>query len=330
MRFDYKAQGLWAELNEEVETKLDLAKSASRARIFKGLSHALFEITQGLIKQFPHRKKIFYFKGQDPSHDLAMMALSREGCMVQALPLSTFDAPEEFVASIDKDALFILYSEDDPILGKKFPVEKLEKLLKEKKIFRVSASHHAFRFQDDYHGIDKEEVRVFSLKNNLALALLGERAKMTPLVVEGLPWREDAKETIFKELAEHKEQKKIILDFENQKPGDATPFFKEGDLRVFDRAILYWKDMDGWAFLSELGKELGIQFAEPGEDQRFETTSHSRWHDLRAMGWLKNHGLDAEQIRGLVIVDAGQITPKLAETFAKVRARILKQQGTTT
>ena len=327
MRFDFKAQGFWAELNEEIEARLNLAKSASRARIFKGLSHALFEITQGLIKQFPHRKKIFYFKGQDPSHDLAMMALAREGCMVQPLPLSALDAPAEFAATLDKDALFILYSEDDPILGKKFPVHELEKLLKDKKIFRIRASHHAFRFEDEYHNIDKEEVRVFSLKTNLALALLGERAKMTPLVVEGLPWHEDTKAAIFKELAEHKEQKKLILDFENQKPGDSTPFFKDGELRVFDRAVLYWKDMDGWAFLTELGKDLGIQFAEPGEDLRFETTSHSRWQDVRAMGWLKNHGLDAEQIRGLVIVDAAQIHPQLSKTFATVRARILKMQG---
>lgn len=328
MRFDFKAQGLWAELNEEIETRLDLAKSASRARIFKGLSHALFEITQGLIKQFPHRKKVYYFKGLDPSHDLAMMALAREGFAVNPLPFTVFDAPEEFVKTLDKEALFILYSEDDPILGKKFPVAELENLLKTQKIFRIRASHNTFRFQDEHHNIDKEEVRVFSMRTNLALALLGERAKMTPLVVEGLPWHASAKEQIFSEIQLKKESRDLILDFEKQKPGDATPFFANDDThRIFDRAVLYWKDMDGWAFLTELAKELSIELAPPGEDLRFESTSHSRWHDLRAMGWLKNHGLSAEQIRGLIIIDAAQIKPGLAEAFAKARARILKMQG---
>lgn len=328
MRFDFKAQGLWAELNEEIETRLDLAKSASRARVFKGLSHALFEITQGLIKQFPHRKKVYYFKGLDPSHDLAMMALSREGFAVQTLPFSTFDAPQQFVASLDKEALFILYSEDDPILGKKFPVAELEALLKTQKIFRVRASHNTFRFQDEHHNIDKEEVRVFSMRTNLALALLGERAKMTPLVVEGLPWHADVKEQIFSEIQLKKESRDLIVNFEKQHPGDSTPFFAVDDNnRIFDRAVVYWKDMDGWAFLSELAKELTIELAQPGEDLRFESTSHSRWNDLRAMGWLKNHALTAEQIRGLIIIDASQINETLIQAFAKTREKILKLQG---
>lgn len=328
MRFDFKAQGLWAELNEEIEAKLDLSKSAARARVFKGLSHALFEITQGLIKQFPHRKKVYYFKGLDPSHDLAMMALAREGFAVNPLPFTVFDTPEEFIKTLDKEALFILYSEDDPILGKKFPVANLENLLKTQKIFRIRASHNTFRFQDEHHNIDKEEVRVFSMRTNLALALLGERAKTTPLVVEGLPWNQEVKEQVFNELKLKKENRDLILNFEKQKPGDATAFFAADDSsRVFDRAVLYWNDMDGWAFLTELAKVLSIELAPPGEDLRFESTSHSRWHDLKAMGWLKNHGLSAEQVRGLVIIDAGQINPQLTDAFASARKKILKLQG---
>lgn len=323
MNIDFQTPGSWYDLNEAVTSKLGL--NSAEARIYHGVNHALSEITQGLVRQFPHKKKVFYFRYMDPFLEPHMVALAREGYSVTRLDLKEIEQPDSFIDKIDREALFVAYSEDDPLIGRSYPITSMEQALAESKAFRIRVSHAAHCYSTQPQDLDRHEIRVHSIHPQLCLGLLGSRARFGSLVAEGLSWDMSLLEELKGLMQAKSTFEARVKEFEQGRPGQSEIFFSDAN-RLWDRAVLYWPDMDGLALIHYLSKELGFELKAPGFEPRLETTSLSRWGGVKTMDWLTAQGLSPEQIRGLVMISADLINDELITKIKKVRGQVLQLQ----
>lgn len=324
MRWDYQPLGTWAQLNRHIDSVLGLKNTT--ARVYGGLHHALVEVTVGLTRLFPHKRKIYFLKGANPYFDGPMTGLAMEGFVATPFTLEQLASPQSFVESLDREVLLLVVSEDDPILGRINNLEPLKKALQDKRVFVVSLSHSAYRARPLPSTIERFEVQILSLTPQSSLALLGERAQVGSLVAEGQVWGDEVLLSIDNLKTPVVWDKNKVLNFEKKTPGQCHCPLVNESLRTFDRALLCWEDMDGLAVLDELSKELGISLNPPGQESRLETASLSRWGGVHTMDWLKTLGLNEKQIRGLVAISHELITEDLPKKVQLVRERILKMQ----
>lgn len=356
MFIDFRAPGAWSNLNDFVAERLGIDLDKNSVRVYQGAGHAVVEVALGLAKLLLNRKKIYYFKNMDPTFEPAIIALAKEGYQVTALELDKLSDPQSFVAGFGREELFILYSCDEPLLGRAYDVSALELALQTANIFKIRVSH-ARHFTDSSVVpqasvaspsvvpqqqataqpiiIDRNSALIYALRPTQAIALLGERAKIAALTSDQVV--HDCKFELgwFKEKspASHRE---LILNFENKQIADSKPYFSATDLRVYDRAAIYWLDIDGHAVIDRLAKKLGFQLQAPGFEDRLETTSLSRWGGVRTLDFYKNQPhatqkaeLVPNMMRGLVLISAKLLAevPDLEKHLVEVRASILKDQN---
>ncbi len=337
MHIDYRLSGQWWDLNETLTKVLGLPAEKVQVRAFKGLHAALCEITQALSIQFPHKKKAYYFKSMDPSLEGAMMALSRMGVQVEALDLSLLDstksggekAEEQWAEALSPETLAVVFSEDDPLLGRLYPVDEFEAHLLKRKIYALRISHSAYRLRPWPEELMRPQLRVYSAHPELALGLThGKLRFLTPLA-EGQNWQLDLSALNLPQPSKESENRPLVENFEASSVAGAQALWpKGGALRLYDRALVYWTDMDGEAVIRLLAESMGHSLQPPGQDRLMETASLSRWGGVKTMDWLKEQGLAPEVIRGLVILDQSLLKdPTLGEKLASVRQRIVKLQN---
>lgn len=326
MRLDFHVSGSWQAANSSLSSQLGLEGLKSEAKVYRGLHHALLEITQGLVKNFPTKKKIFCFKGQDPYLDGPLTELAKQGLPVLRLDLQKMSQPEQWLEQIDREALMVLYADDDPLLGRLFPTQALNEALADQRVFRVHISHANHFFRTSPHYVDRYEVKIMAVDSDSAVAVMGDKARVADLVAAGLYWPKESYLGLETKLSGQVPNQAAIEKFEQTLAGDFKPVFEKGSPRVFDRAAVYWTDLDGYAFIDALANRLGFELGPPGSENRLETPSLSRWGGVRTMDWLVQHGLDVNVIRGTVLVSAELVDENLPEHFSAVRQEILRRQ----
>ncbi len=333
MQIDFRLPREWAQANQSVAQYIT---GDIEPRLFQNMSAAVVETVFGLSQLYPLKKKVFFIKNANPLFDAAVMPLAKMGYLVTGLELSVLDDPTAFAGIVDRECLLILYSLDDPILGRAYPVEKLEAALKEKVIVQVRLSHNAHFFSSDgaladgdlINSIPRLAAHIYTLQPEGALALCGVRARFGVLVADQLAPPSERNFSWLKTPRQNAKQK--ILDFEKRKVAGAQPVFETALLRdggrVYDRAVVTWPDLDGHAVITRLAGRLNITLAEPGRENRLECTSLSRWGGVRTMDFLKTQGLSPEAIRGLVMIDADLLNAEFEKHLLAVRDSLLADQ----
>lgn len=343
MDIDFCQNDNWAKSNQEFLKSVGCDDDRISVGLHRGLSAALMETSIGLAKQFPFKKKVYYIKGIDPFFDKPMAWLAKDGFNLSPLKKEVLfkgvDSLKEELGEelLSKEVLFFLYPEDVSMIGQSFPVESLRKDLDESGITQVRVSHlrHRELGVESKLSLLSKEILITSMAADLSISLHGERAKVGPVFSELLTWTEEdlkrAQEQFTSIIKADKNQAEI-LSFESKKLAGACPHFDAGALRTYQSAVVYWKDMDGYAFIEELSSLLSLKLEPPGKETRLETTSLSRWGGAKTMGWLETLGLEPHQIRGLVLISPELISQnsgdnKFEEAFVKARQNILKLQG---
>ena len=320
MRIDYYLPGQWENLCNELAQELNF--SDGFVQIYQGLQHGLMEVGLGLAQLFPQRKRIHYFKDLTPHFVNLIMALAREGYEVKELTLQDMTSPQKWVDQLTRKDLFILYSMDDPILGRLYPVEKLEQLTHDKNTFKICVSHNWHNYVDIPKRQSDHKISLYSMDFGYCISHLGERVRLGELMSNSLNWSGFANKTpTFGAL---KESRDLIVNFESALSGVAP--LSESQ-RIFDRAVLYWEDIDGLALIDQIAKNMGLPIMPHGEDKNFETTSLSRWRTEKSMGWLKVFGLSPNQTRGLVVFSHKLIDDQFINVVQSAREEVLNRQS---
>ncbi|MBX7230757.1 MAG: hypothetical protein K1X29_01595 [Bdellovibrionales bacterium] len=323
MQIHFRAPHQWFDLSEFAAQELRLKEKFGAVRPYGGLALALTDTLLGLTRQFPHKKKVLCFQSI-PIFQSAMMMLSRDGYNVNTFGLSHAKDAEFWKSHLDPQTLFVAVSEDDPFLGKLFNWSELERLTAEKKIYLIKVSHHHHRYSPLPDKYERTILRFNAISPTLTLVLLSERLKLVSTLGEDQIFPEDTKNLIRKYKPRGFISPKLIEDFESKKPaGSLAVFSKEDDQRIFDRAVIYWPNLDGWAVVQRLAQRLQIALPEAGGPTLLETTSLNRWKTHgRAMEWLSAMGLNEAMIRGTVIIDPDLINSQFVSHLQSVTQEI--------
>jgi hypothetical protein len=333
LSFYFQPQGSWSALNKEALQLFVPNNEKADVRVYAGVAHAILEFTLGFREQFPMRKKYFYFKDLDPHFALAATALAKAGLQVTALNRADFK-PEEFAATLDREFGFIFFPLDNPVTGEIYDFAGLEKVLIEKGFPHLKVTYGQQRPGGIKSNCDRNEAIVYGFTaseagnaTGLALLNLGERMRFGSPVAGALsPVTSENLKLAFSSMRKTAQERSIV-EFETKQLGGCKPVFTTNKSRIFDRAVLFFEDMDGHAFIHELANQLDQPLAPAGQEPRFETTSLSRWGAIRTMDWLKSHGYSAELIRGLVTIDSSLLNSGFEGKFIKARENVLKLQN---
>lgn len=323
MRVFFKGQGSYQKKCEQIGEALGLDLGKHEARVYPNLSYAINDICMGLKRLYAHKKQAFYIKNQDPHVVDPMKNLAKEGLSVKALEPAELENPEGFIEGLERESHFLIYSVDSPLLGKLNDYSQFEEAIKEKPFYRVRISYNRHRFE----GIpkpDRNVVHCLGLPNGMAVVLMGERVKYPSQGVEMLDWTDLDVDSCLEVLKNGEEDKARVEKFEANTALGFQPFFKNSEDRIYDRAVVCWTDLDSSAVIEYLAKD---KLPEPGADTRFESLSLSRWGGLRTMDWLMAQGHTAEEIRGLLVIAASQLTADFESQLADVRQQIMEAQG---
>lgn len=296
--------------------------------LIPGTLSGLSEITAGLVRQFPHKKRIVYLKNVDPSIETAVVHLSREGCQLIGLDLMEMSDSQRISQAIDGTCLFFLGSEDDPLLGREFDLNLVLKEVEQKRSMSIVVSHAKYRKSPLPQSFPRHMVYLYSLAPDLALLLTSNRMRWPIQLADRVPVREDWEAEAQKILKPRSSQISLIEQFESSPPGGAYAVFPRGTPRVGDRAVIFWPDVDGWTLMSRLAVAWQKDLAPPGQCEWIETTSLHRWGGVRTMDWLRAFGFTDAMIRGTLILSAEILGQKLEDDLKRVHAAIAAiQQG---
>lgn len=327
MRIDLIPPEAWTTLCEKYRAKLPFPeRDQVQVQIYSGYRHALLEITQSLSRLFTHKKTIAVSSKTEPAFESVAVGFSEEGCVVQTLEVATAAEQASKLATMSKELLFTLVSEDDPITGRLYDFSPIDLALKDQRIFRIRLSHDAFRSKP----LSKPgpyEIQILSLRPDLALVIAGERCRISPTLAPRLPWTMPAEAVILKDLAPSVSKKKEIEDFESKLPAGFHRYFAPGVPRLEDRAVIWHPSFDGSAIIEELATCLGENLTAPGETSTLESSSPCRWPSPRLTEWLLSRGEKEEVLRGMVVISAALLEKNLAPQLKQVAATLTKMQN---
>lgn len=342
MRFDLPIAGAWAAMNQVCREALALPVDDARAvYVFRGLSHATWEISVGLAKLFPHKRTIAYWLDEGALFEDLAARMSSDGAIACGFDSTQAMDPAPWLEPIKKDLLLTLESIDDAVSGESLAFDAIDLALKDSRTFRVRVSHALHRECDLSPG--PFEAHVLSVDRELAIAVCGVRVKFDPSVASRLPWPElDAgipeavsavSARIGRRRAEDvKKDAELLRAFRNALPTGArlaAPAPAASQVSS-ERVLFYFEDVDGASVIERAGLSPEIALPVPGRDGLIEAGSSCRWVSPQALErFTKARGLNGRAARGLIAVSVAalRIAPDLAVRLANARAKVLEDQS---
>lgn len=318
----------WKLANKTATRFLEKDPDIFRVHLYLGLASAISEVTQGIAKQVPHKKKVFYIRGTSPLLDQTMMSFSKEGYNVVILNYEQLQ-DLSWMEQVDREALFVLFGVDDPITGFAHDTFKMEEELASKRVFSIRVSHNRHFSQGLADAPQKHGVHLYAVNRNTSLAFLGDKSRFTPLISSQISWDQEKVKEDLVTLNQVQNFKDEILKFEQscKDLGTVTLVNQDHGMRSFDRAVLCWEDIDGSAFCELLAERLGLDLSGPGYESRLETASLIRWGGVRTMEWYNHIGMTPNQVRGSVAIAGDLVNSELFEHIKAVREQLLTLQG---
>jgi|GEM_PF-1031880 len=309
MKVDFLPAEAWESMNEKVHKFLQIPGD-NQLRCYPGVSAAAYEVAMGATQFYSHKRSVGMVSGHTHVFQNVLPYLYKEGYQVQFLEPHKINRGSStassdinaWVESLKKDTNFVFLAEDHPITGENFDWDEIDQRLNEKKIYSVRISHHRHFYQSSV--IRPYSVQVRSYGPDVAIAILGSKFKAPPLMTQSLSWRRDAFfEGLQFSLRHHKEDKKLILDFEKDLPATFKPFFTH-EQRSFDRTVFYTPEINGDALRQFLMAQVKMSQKEPGWEENVETTCLCRWGGTRSYEdwWVPRPSDDI--LRGMMIIGA--------------------------
>lgn len=325
MRIDLVRQEEWEELNEALHSELKIS-AKNRVRAYAGLAESLYEVAQGTAQFMTHKKSVAFVSGQTPLAGLILPYYYKETYdvrLISAMDLEKSEAAvDEFVGSLKADTAFVLVSEDHPVTGRRFSfVNRLNELLNAKRIITIRLSHFTHHYE--HSELLSYSARLCSWGNQQSVAILGERFRSPALIAHGLSW---SKEGYLSKLREsfqsiEPEDKELILHFESQAvQWGATPYFGVNDSRVFDRAILVFKDLNTEYLRTLLGSAFSVS-------EVLSTSLCALNMTISGMQWWQPLPTE-DELRGMLLISPTALkNPELARMLRESVKQIRAEQS---
>ncbi|MBY0383863.1 hypothetical protein K2X05_01780 [bacterium] len=293
----------WEDLNDSLKEQF---KTTNQVRVYQSLSQALLETVMGFQSLYSHKRLFSHSLGLGTHADEALLFLSRQGIKgTEASKETTWD---------DKKNLFCVLDLDDALTAEIY--ESPASL--DEKIFRISILHHQHLFEKKTSEPSENEVRIFSFEKG-AIALHGKRCVSLPSVLAPtLHWASWKSEFSF---SSNKTQAPAwVQKLESQTIANAQPLLSASTKRFYDRAILYWTDVEGEALRQTLIKDHQIS------QTSLESLSLSRWNELKLITQFEKRGWSPEMFRGALLLSTelasdNKLIEKIEQSVSVLRKR---------
>ncbi len=349
MRINLTRPDTWVRASEAFRAaaiqEFSLGSASFSPQLLRSTREAVWEFGQALTQLFPTKKTVVYYKNGGPEFEPLATDLARQGFAIKPVTLDELRLPQEWLEPIIKDVLFICINVDDPITGELIDYGLLFDYLKDKRLVRFLVSHQAHRWvvPPAPHFYD---LRFLSLGPQKTLALLGERARVTPNLSASLDWpvstfAEACTELHVTAIDQMKKNQQVIEALEANLPKAIKPVLQTKN-RLWDRAVLEVSGVDGAAFIALLAERLqgqltglrspervaleGEILSSVGGDSDFEATSLCRWNSDRAHDWSSLW--DSGYAKQSVVLLSARVCAldRIATVIAKAYADLLAMQ----
>ena len=291
---------------------------------FLGVAAAVNELSLSMAQLYSHKTSIAVSKS--PNFERLVVQFSRNGYRVQEFEPTQLQDPQDWIAQLNKDTLFVLFERDEAFTGELYAMEAATQALEGKKIFTIAVSHNQHFFRA-FPRCSDHQVEVCSAGPGRAVALLGARVNIPSVFALSLPWKEWDISDFLKVQTVKSEKRQEIEQFEKIHIKGFTPLFKsEMKSRIYDRAAIHCEDVDGYSLISELSTLMNIKLQEPGYETRLEATSLCRWSGEKNFSWLVRH-LGERSAQGLILISADLLPGNLGVLLQKSRENVLRMQG---
>lgn len=294
----------WEDFNDALKEQF---QSTSQVRVYQSLSQALLETVMGFQSLYSHKRLFSYSQGLGTHADDALLFLSRQGIKgTEVLKETVWD---------DKKILFCMLDLDDALTAEIYEAPTAL----DEKIFRISILHHQHYFNKNLSEPLENEVRIFSFQQG-ALALHGKRCVSLPSVLAPtLNWSSWKSEFSF--AISKTQDSAWVQKLESQPISDSKPLLSSTSKRFYDRAILYWVDIEGEALRQTLIKDHQVQA------HYIEALSLSRWNELKLIAQFEKRGWTPEMFRGTVLISSELSSDKSLISKIENSVSNLRQRG---
>lgn len=306
----------WLRKTEDLRDLEELFLADGAVRFYKNFEVSLTEAIRSLTQVFPHKKAYAFIRGTYPEVASLSVGLSKEGFLGQEWNLNQIENVE-----FKKDLLFAVIPEDDPLTGEIFEIEKLCEKLEEKKIFSIRISSHLFKHKR--LKLAPNSCRICFLGGGFSMTLLGQRFKLENFLLAPAVWSHNDVSQVRSLLKPETVQEELVRHFESKEFDGSKPLLAPGTSRIFDRAAIFWNDLDSSAI-----RDLIIE--DPQWKVRahlIESTSPCRWTEPRQLEWLHLRGYSPDQVRGCLVVHHSLLTPEFEDVLKKSCLEIRRLQN---
>src|SRR5690606_6225324 len=155
---------------------------------------------------------------------------------------------------LKKETNYVLVAEDHPITGELYPVDELDRILNEKKIFllRVSHAKHFNHVED----IRPYTARLLSFGVDLATVVYGSKFRVQGITAPQMGWD---KQSVIQKI---QRKRKRVFDQTLVEAFEATfpdwRYFGENAKRLYDRAIMVFPNVNADAMVAELAAAMSL------------------------------------------------------------------------
>ena len=320
MKLDLFPLETWETLNSTIKSAWTVPEDVS-VRTFADLPAAVYEVAQGTAQFLSHKRSLAVIKGQSFVFQPLLPYFYKEAYQIQTLGHQNLPDVKIWVEALKKDTLFVVFCEDHPVTGEKYAWDELDQLLNDKRIFAIRVSHNS-------HFVDEQEIRPYSIRvcsysQNLAVAFCGSKFKSPPLIAPAGFWGEESlKKEVLTLERKKKADKDLVLKFENNLPEGFQKFLTH-DNRIFDRAVIFSKEVNGEAVQHCVSTALNLPISPAGSDTLIETTSLCRWGGTKGFDDWWEPIPDKNTLRGMLIIDVKLLAnPMLASELKKALAQV--------
>lgn len=279
-------------------------------RVYQSVNHALLEIGSAFSSLYSMKRQyLTTLPGLGTHADDMTVFLSRQGIKGVAQDLTSSSQ-----AIDEKKTLFWIVDRDDAISGQKYVSDA--KLKDDSKIFRVFVSHALHLSQWPDANISETDIYVLAHPpTGGAIALFGRRTQnIQSAICPTLSWEK------FKDIAhfpKNLENKVWVQSLETKSILGSSSLLHNVSERIYDRALLYWKDRDSSSIRDLLIKDHGIS------PEDVECLSLTKWLDTRLLPQFAIRGWDANAYRGTLILSSrlaadASFEQKLVRTLEKL------------
>ena len=308
MVIDWPKLESWYDANQELEKSLGFPKDGVSLRLFQGLQMRLLEVCLGLAQVFPHRKIVATHKKFTPFFDAVSVQLSKRGFKVEDLSELSQDQITEFFSANKKDLLLCLSSIDDPCLGVLSDTHGHLKEQSEKaRIFFVESSSLTQSFEATEVG--KRSIRLVSIDSKTSIGLYGAKVQIKEFIAPSMDWSKFIIDEISESLNTRLEDEKKVVEFEKLGIEGSKPLLSGNENRTFDRALIYWEDLDSSALLGAL--------AAKGISTSLSSASLCHWNDRHVWKYLLEREYTEDQLRGLLVIPVSSISDELTKNLSQ-------------